>query len=348
MLPGFAAGTAVGGYGQFEKIIFPLMLVFFLFNWVDRIEMGRRFMISGGTIFYHAVCAWIVGEMVTRGSNGMVAGVLAATMVVLVQTLAGMAPVGGAARRAQTQREVRRSRCEHERRGAFRRVEASLDRAGDAIGVAVDRVGDRLGRVFGKTPAEDDEVGETPAEQPSPLPPPAPVTIQPSFVGRTANAGLSFLAKLLLLAGLAFAIVAHSQFVANGEFRGLRSIVQGVDGQITISGFHQSQRQQEIAASAVFVPILLGSLLLVISRRNDGVPHFLRGFFGCLLAIVTAILAFGPLADETALFMTRDWDALANDRWRELLPAAFCLTMSLLLLFWPRKNPYQGPKPIVI
>ena len=349
MLPGFAAGQGSG----LGRIVFALAAVFVLFNWIDRIETGRRFVISGGTVFWHAVGAWIIGEMVSNGEYGILAGVIGAAQVVAVQTFAGMWPLGVSGSRLGAQ-DWQRQRPHARRSDAYERVEKTLERAGDALGAVVDTAGAQMGRVFGgkqHAPEVNEEDAKPTAEPPSPALTPEIATVvqQPSFVGRTANAGLSFLAKLMLLAGLTAAIVVNTDIFKNDAgFYGVRNIIEQTGAQVTIGDVRVPQSRPN-AAPAVFVPLLLGSVLLIVSRRNDGIPHFLRGFFGCMLAVLTAILAFGPLADDTALFLAGDWDALIDgDRWGVLVPNGFFLMSALLLLFWPRKNRYQGQKPIII
>lgn len=161
----------------------------------------------------------------------------------------------------------------------------------------------------------------------------------PSFVGRTANAGLSLLGKLLLLIGLLVAL-AHGVVLDKARtamHRGDLRVDREVAGVIA----------EGVPAGAVFVPLVLGSLFLVIARRRDGGAHFLRGCAGCLLAMWGALgaLVWADGALKTVLTST-DWSRLA---WGDLAgPLALSLVplaLGVFLLLWPKA---QANRPLVI
>jgi hypothetical protein len=105
---------------------------------------------------------------------------------------------------------------------------------------------------------------------------------------------------------------------------------------------------QQVPRVAAFGPLLLGLMLLVVARRNDGAAHFVRGFFGSVLACVAAIIALGPASAEMALFFDGNWEALeSGDRFLGLVFVGAFLVGSLLLLFWPKPVRRAG-KPLVI
>ncbi|MBI5864976.1 MAG: serine/threonine protein kinase [Planctomycetes bacterium] len=128
----------------------------------------------------------------------------------------------------------------------------------------------------------------------------------PSFVGRAANAGLSFVGKLLLLAGLSAAVlysIRGVQIVTSGE-----AVSIGY-GQITA---HARGRtiQQPIPPQAVLVPFALGAIAIVIARRNDGGAHFTRAIASVGLVGLALAAALGPGGHEFAEFLN-DADARA-------------------------------------
>ena len=108
------------------------------------------------------------------------------------------------------------------------RVWDSLEGAYQRIATAVESVGERLEKVGERTEKSAEPDGTVKVDESSEAPPakaeaatpvqgtPQPAMAQgyqPSFVGRTANAGLAFLAKLLLLVGLLAALLFSHELV---------------------------------------------------------------------------------------------------------------------------------------
>ena len=180
-------------------------------------------------------------------------------------------------------------------------------------------------------------VSEIAAAEPRFACPPVVVTAtQPSFVGHTACAGLAFLGKLLLLAGLLLA-AAHGPLLE-------QALSSGV--------VHADAKTEEILRAgippgAALGVLVVGSLLLVMARRRAGVGHFVRGCVGCGLVFWTAIGAmFWAQESLAALFRTGKTDALAEPD--TMIPLIFCLAplaLGVLLLLWP---PAERNRPIVI
>jgi len=358
MLPAFAAGLEVYRYGeQFARLIIPLTAVLLIFNWTDRVRMGRRQIISGATVFWHAVAGLFFSAAATEGVYALVGAALSATLLILVQSVAGLWPVAMAAPSRPLGPQKGRDR--HQRvwerlEGAYQRVTTAVESAGERLERATKHVGQEIDRrtskpievnAGGAAEADEPEKRQAAAEQQLAQAARADVGCQPSFVGRTANAGLSFLAKLLLLAGLAVALLFSCELV-NVDAHGTRVKIGG--GQVLVAEHGRVEVQEEIPRAAVFAPLLLGSVLLIVARRNDGAAHFVRGFFGCVLACVAAVVALGPAATEMSLFFEGNWDKLeSSDRFEPLIVVAVILIASLLLLFWP-KPAWRGEKPIVI
>ena len=98
-----------------------------------------------------------------------------------------------------------------------------------------------------------------------------------------------------------------------------------------------------IPRAAVFAPLLLGTVLLVVARRNDGAAHFLRAFLGCASAFGAAVLATGPASDALGAFLS-DGCVAGHDK-DPLIQAGVLLALSFVLLFWPKR---RHPGTIVV
>jgi hypothetical protein len=346
MLPGFAAGHAVWKHGeQFAYLIIPLTVLLLLFNWNERIQMGRRQIISGSMVFWHAVVAAVIAPMARAEDYALVSAILAATLLILVQSVAGLWPLPTpAASRMPVAppRTARHRRVWHRLEGAYQRVAS-----------AVEGVGERLEKTSeprekaaeqGEASVKLDEASEAPSVKPDvatqaqPAPQPALAQgYQPSFVGRTANAGLSFLAKLVLLAGLMVAVLFANQLIditADGaQFLVSQGHLQVIEG-------GRKTVDVTIPRAGVLLPLVVGTVLLVVARRNDGAAHFLRGFFGCAFAFGAAVLAMGPASGALGEFLSQGQVADAADA-NALIVSGVALALSFLLLFWPRRR-YPG------
>ena len=149
----------------------------------------------------------------------------------------------------------------------------------------------------------------------------------PSFILRTANAGIALVGVLLLLIGLVLAL-GHETLSEQAEsvliHNNIRSnlIVEGLPGVVLLG-----------------IP-LAGCLLLLLSRRRAGGAHMLRGCLGCALALWAAVMALGPAANDLhTLFSTKDWSQLPRDNFVSLVVTAIPLIAALLLLIWPQRRP---------
>ncbi|MFH1748392.1 MAG: serine/threonine-protein kinase [Planctomycetota bacterium] len=155
----------------------------------------------------------------------------------------------------------------------------------------------------------------------------------PSFVGRTVNAGVSFLGKLLLVLGLALA-VGHDALQAKVD-----SMFDESDVYLKEPGV------KDIVDSGIPGALLLGittfgSLLLILARRREGGLHLLRGCLGCALILwaVVMVLVVCPEACY-ALFTNNDWSDVDWDQhaW-PLISVAIPLMVAFVLMTWPRRR----------
>ncbi len=360
MLPAFAAGLAVTSLTRgplqpngFQHLLIPLTALLLLFNWNERIQMGRRQMINGGTVFWHGVVAAIIISFIKAKQNYTLdAAILGGTMLVLVQCVAGLwrLPTPGLARLATPPPKAARHPGVWNRlEGAYQRVTTAVEGAGDRL----KQMGERVGKAVEDDPAASvkvDEASEAPpvkdekaAQASAPAQQPAmALGYQPSFVGRTANAGLSFLAKLLLLVGLMAACLFSAKLIDINEC-GTRVLVDR--GRLVASDNYGSNPDIDvmIPRAAVFAPLLLGTVLLVVARRNDGAAHFLRGFFGCGFAFAAAVLAMGSASVALGAFLS-DGCVEKYDT-DPLIQAGLLLAGGFVLLFWPKR---REPGTIVV
>ncbi len=175
----------------------------------------------------------------------------------------------------------------------------------------------------------------------------------PSFVGRTANAGLSFLGKIMLLVGLTAALLYGGLDIDFGSQK--RGFTYS-SGELTVrDGYTRSAEPEPIRIPAIvpLIPLAIGMLCLVVARRNDGTAHFARGFIACALAMVGAIFAVGPAQQGLRMLMALnekpDWSAFREDT--VLMPiilAGVFLTVAIGLLFWPKEGRVRSRRRIVV
>ncbi len=173
-------------------------------------------------------------------------------------------------------------------------------------------------------------------------PEPAAVVVsaaQPSFAGRTASAGASFLGKVLLLAGLVLAV---------GQTP-LLDYARGAIGRGDLQVDRETSRLIEAGwpHGVALIPLGLGSLLLVVARRRDGATHFFRGCVGCALVLWSALVAIlwgGP--PLRMLFTTGELTTLDRPNlWGPVLLTGLSLAVGVFLLLWPKD---EANKPIIV
>jgi len=341
---------------DFARLAIPIAATLFLCNWTKRIEDGRRQRIRGGQAVWPGILGLIGAAMIDAEEYALVAAGMCATLSLLTQATAAMWPFGAVVRPGQpVAGGAHGHRGRHFRRDAVAGAVAGVARAGEHIGRAVERVGERISQAVEKGESHEEEAGAAGAQQSAEEQPVAEAQAPaqtvyidpaaPSFVGRTANAGLSFIAKLLLLGGVTAAVFFNSQSPVVVE--------DGAQKYYWDSGSVKEKMTDgkdkvvaRVPAAVVLAPLALGSILLIAARRNEGAAHFLRGFFGCGFAIGAAIAAVGPAAKAVQKFLTtNDWSGLDDDMIGALGGTAFALALSLALLFWPKR---QRNKPVVI
>ncbi|MGD8450215.1 MAG: serine/threonine-protein kinase [Phycisphaerae bacterium] len=172
----------------------------------------------------------------------------------------------------------------------------------------------------------EDRVAPPAAEAMEPVEPVIIDASAPSFVGRTVDAGVSFVGKLLLLAGVVLA-VSHGALSQWAEERGsgelppqlLSFIRDGVPGALMLG------------------LVVAGGALLLMARRRGGGAHLLRGCLGCALLLWAVVNALSPEASIA-------WQGLLQTDWRTIEPKAIVspalatvvpMLVAVVLLGWP-------------
>ena len=327
MLPAYAAAGESGNLRLAQAII-PLTGSLLLLDWTERIELGRRQIIDGGKVFWHGIVGFMLGAVLGPDTSAVVAGVLCAALLVLVQTLAAARPVA--------------------------LPDADSHRSGDSPAHPPAAPGGARPVVPG--PAEPIDTSNEPfAYATRPPEPPvsaqtpdteraAPAAAQPSFVGRAANTGLSIIAKLLLLAGLSAIALIAARAV---EIDNNGTHVSVGQGRVVVTVRGVKKVEEAVPPVVAIAPVVLGSILLILARRRDGVRHFLRGFVGCGAAVLAVLFAIGPAREAIQIASMKGWDACAQaGRGADIFILVGLILAALLLVFWPRGG--RRSRPIVV
>jgi hypothetical protein len=177
-----------------------------------------------------------------------------------------------------------------------------------------------------------------------PVPPPAapaetaPVRLaEPSFVGRTANAGLSLFGKVLLVAGLASAIFGHAKLIEATGPNGQRMSVGA--GQFYATDGGRNTFEARIPPAVFFAPIAIGTLFLLLARRRDGGLHIFRGLVAAGCGLAAAGLALGPAAPVLQQMFEQGGDPERLLRTAPSTAMTVLALASLALIFWPKRPP---------
>lgn len=173
-----------------------------------------------------------------------------------------------------------------------------------------------------------------PSEDSAPAIPPGYRAVQPSFVGRTANAGLGFVGKSLLVGGLALAMLSTARGIhisgPSGEFVSVDS------RSLVVNSVRGGTVAVNIPPAAYLLPLLLGGVVLAVARRNDGGMHVVRGLAGAACGIVAAWMALGPAA-PAIVHLAHGGEFESGQQIKPLLPVFMMVLCSMALLFWPRR-----------
>ncbi len=319
MVPGFAAAADLGS--ELPRVGVALAAVLFLFDWRHRIERGRRLDVKGHHAIGPAIAALIVTTVLGAKHLMWVSAGAAAALAYVVPLLA---PLLSSRRRASDPLPV-----------APGLIGSVQTLARDAVNVA-DREVRRAAENLHVVARFENAVREKVAPPASPPSPPAQTeaigAAQPSFVGRAANAGLGLIAKVLLLAGLALAVAQSGPGVLRfGDSAHAIAIDRGTIS-ITDAGEIRSFALPRIVAVG---PVMLGAMLLLVSRRGSGPAHFTRGIVAAGFSIAAVFMAMGPLSSHIAQLFAGDLSRLDNPGMVVLLSFVGII---ILMLLWPSRS----------
>ncbi len=330
MAPGMAIASEAGR--PFVRLAIPILATIAIVDWRTIIESGRAGTVGGGVLFYHAVIGLVAGSI--GQTHAFLGAGIAAAATLIVQCAAAMWPL------------PRRTPASPPRVN-LSSVQEAAGKAMNVTAETLQRAARKVEERFGKYGVVAEVRGPewTPAPPPPPVPTPAaaPVIVdayEPSFVGRTANAGLAALAKFILLGVVSVAILSYAnsavQISDDGGTFALR------DGQMVIQTGDRTITRA-VPRAALIAPALLATVLLMVARRGTGSAHVVRGLIGCLLAIGAVVVAIGPGAAALEALFDGRIDALrTNDNRQNLIGLVAMMAVSLSLLFWPRRNPHAA------
>lgn len=173
-----------------------------------------------------------------------------------------------------------------------------------------------------------------PPTQPAGPPDPDTLPAAPSFVGQTAQAGLAFVGKLLLVVGIAAPLLLYTVPIrVDGDDRSV-TIRQGL---VTVTDGDGTVHQRRLSRNLVLAPIVAGGILLVLARRFDG-AHRRRALLGAAFTGIVVHQLMGPLnADLQSLLQNRSLSGL-SDGGAWLAAAAAAQLLAVALIFWPARR----------
>jgi len=309
------------------RVAIAMIVTILLFNWKERVEDGRRQSIDGGSAFWHGFIGLIAGAM--ADSVPWMAAILCAALSMTVQAAAACWPVGVARSASPGQGGAERKR----RDGS---IEGEVEHAVHQVGAAVEQVGQHIDQAISKRREARDARSEPPAAEKPVQQQSMNLGYQPSFVGRTANAGVSLLGKMMLLIGLTAAF-AYNLDVGKQQ----KLIVDGRSFVYQEGSATLGKSQFQVPKAPILAPVFLGMVFIAFARRHDGGAHWLRGFLGCCCGMAAAVLALSNAGDDVAAFLRSDWSGLVWDG--PIIAVGALLTTVCALLWWPKKLPRGGP-----
>ncbi len=333
MLLGLAPASGAHG-NDLPAVYFAPLAALLLCNWTRRIESGRRGEISGWDAFMPAVIGMFAAAIADADELVFAAAALTATMTLLIQAAAGLWPLPAVLE-------------------SYPYVPPGGGdplRDDDAPASPSPSDGPDLDETLpaGKALAPE-AVPAIPPAPDGPSPPRAQTRHEemyeaPSFVGRTANAGLSFLGKLLLLFGLAWAAL----YTTRMDMVNLDNRVRVGATRVEVHDHGHKKLSVEVPRIAIMAPLALGGLFLLLSRRNATVGHFLRGCASTALILgATLILLLSETTPKlAALFGDGERPRLKDDDVATIVFMGIMLFVAAVLLLWP--NPRRRRRTIVV
>ncbi|MGE0481147.1 MAG: protein kinase [Phycisphaerae bacterium] len=354
-------------HDDLRVIVAAPLVAMVLCDWSTRIEQGRRGDVNGWSAFWPAIIGLATSAMLDAEEFSLLGGAATGAIVLLTQSAAGMWPTGGRARTrsggwgpapvaagagAAGDREH-----DDETHAAQREIAGAVNAARREVAGAVQAVRREVADAFAAargapaepatspvTTMEPDDRGAADAPpipsaivSPPWAPPAAPAPAQPSFAGRAANAGLAFVAKLIILGGMVVAIAsaASMYYVALPGGR----VLAWDDDHFRAVRYHEGLARGTIPTPLVAAPFVVGTVLLLIARRQTGWAHVGRAWFGAAAGLAAVALALGPANSALRHLYAAGGDSPPSpEHIAPLLGVAATASLTLLLLFWPRAS----------
>jgi serine/threonine protein kinase len=331
MIPGIAIALEELRSDEFARISIPIIIMLMLFDWPARIEKGRAGRVEGASAIWPGIVGLIAGLPATDGDYAWQAAGACAALALLIPSAAGIFPHRSKPSPGGTPEEE-----------AMLAAAGKYDRGDAPKYQAPPPSSEKKGFVFEVDAGVGSKEQSRPAARPVAQHRQMIDPNQPSFVGRAANAGLSFVGKSLILVGFLLALTYAHRF----EFS------SGHDEHVAVgaSGLHVTDGDRTEADVTVpkWVPVLpfvFGLFLLASARRSDGTLHFLRGVVGCGMGIGAAIVALGPAYSAFGAVFEDKWDTISGSQSESFALAIILASLSFTLIFWPKR---PTKRPIVI
>jgi hypothetical protein len=301
----------------FSHMVFVLAAVVALCDWHLRIEEGRLMIVNGQRLVMPAIVALIGASIFDADRYIWTAAGMGAALSLLTVVAAGGWPLAATAPE-----------------GAHAPAGASPPDEGDSAPTPPPSWSRHGARSSGaeRAPAVASDV------RPSGDQPAAPVIAdvsQPSFVGRTTDAGMSFAGKLMLMLGFLMAFGYHGHF-ESGAFELER-------GRARVG-----QHEFKVPRGVVLIPFTLGTLLVIYARRRSGGAHLVRAALGCGLFLAAGVLALGPGRRAALDLVGRDAFEASIRHFNILIALLGVLALAAILLAWPAARRKRADRPMML
>lgn len=311
MLPAYLIAAKEMGDQELAAIIFGPIAALLICDWTERIEAGRRGDVSFSAALWPALVGLIASAIGGADDASLLGAGICAAFSIMTQAGAALWPG-----RPDT-RETSILGAQHSPIAERLRNAATANTAEDGM--------------IATEPAQSSPAGSEPEPEPD---------AHPSFVGRAANQGLTFVGKLLLMAGL---IIVLAQTPAREAWQAQ---------QLHIPSELHTFVSSPISPIIPICSVVLGGLLLILARRGAGLSAFLRGFIGCAFLTIGVLMPILFPDNHDALVALFAQPGEGSVRLRDEHALAFMamgvpLGLGALLLLWP-VNRNRRHKPIVV
>lgn len=317
---------------EMGRMAFVPVIIMLIFDWSKRVRHGLSGEVRGGEAVGPGIMGLIIAGILDAEGYELVAGGICATVSLLTQAGASLwGPVTARPTRADAPHGEDWQRHYDTDMSPIASPALASSRGG----------GESADIHSPEAPAAVSDVANSSTSDPPRRQSAAqPLIIDaaaPSFVGRTFNAGLAFIGKILLLAAIVLALGQE----AIGR-RVLERFAETAEG--TEHALDPALRQlltTQIPEPLVMLAGAIGCALLLMARRSGGTIHLLRGCIAAALGLWGLVMALGPAAWAWQALLSGEtpwsklpWDNLAGPLLISVLP----LAAAFLLFAWPRRR----------